>query len=62
MFPQKFYISKEQNDLVHTALVTGQLQDPLDLVNRSDPWVSVKENPLKEEEQEKKVLIFADKF
>src|SRR3990167_5127510 len=62
MFPQKFYISKEQNDLVHTALVTGQLQDPLDLVNRSDPWVSVKENPLKEKEQEKKVLIFADKF
>src|SRR3990167_3619638 len=62
MFPQKFYISKEQNELVHTTVVTTQVQDAVDLVRRSDPWVKIKENPLKEERQEKKVLIFADKF
>src|SRR3990167_6092203 len=62
MFPQKFYISKEQNELVHTTVVTTQVQDAVDLVRRSDPWVKIKENPLKEEKQEKKVLIFADKF
>src|SRR3990167_3230407 len=62
MFPQKFYISKEQSELVHTTVVTTQVQDAVDLVRRSDPWVKIKENPLKEEEKEKKVLIFADKF
>ncbi|MFI5140465.1 MAG: hypothetical protein ACHQIM_21780, partial [Sphingobacteriales bacterium] len=61
-FPNCFYETKQyQFVLQNTAIPTGLLKNPLDLVNSPRPWVMVNQS-LSVKEPQKKTLIFADHF
>jgi len=60
MFPSSFYIIPPAASLKRTAIPTGILGNPLDLVQSDRPWLTVENVP--SGAPQKKVLIFADHF
>src|SRR5690242_467691 len=58
-FPKPFYRTQKKVSLRHTATPTGVISNPLDLVTKPRPWLTIDET-VSAEEQQKKTLIFAD--
>ena len=61
-FPKIFY-ETDQNQFIlqNTAIPTGLLKNPLDLVNSPRPWITVNQS-LAKKDPIKKTLIFANHF
>jgi hypothetical protein len=59
MFSDRFYQTQDEIKLEKTAIPTGILQNPLDLINSTRPWVTVK-NIAATNVKLNKVIIIAD--
>lgn len=60
MLPRNFYKDNQTVRLERTDIPTGMLNDPLDLIKSSRPWLTIQSPP--ERSLIKKSLIFADAF
>ncbi len=59
MFSEHFYQTQDEIKLEKTAIPTGILQNPLDLINSTKPWVTVKSTSSTKMKLPK-IIIYAD--